>query len=258
MIQSDKFDSSNMNIKKILNSTFGFIIHRLIEITGIILSLIGTLLLISLISYSPLDPNFIFPENTEIKNLLGFQGSYISDLFLQSLGLISFMIPVTFIFSGINIFRNKELFLIFENFFYTVTYSLVGSLFFSYFYKETFSLYINGNGGFVGNYLNETFLNSLIRSFENTSYYFLIILVIVLFLISVNFTPKKFIFFVKKLNAIIFRNKDKNYTNKNEIINEYIPQDEIKNLIQEDLPFIKAENSQRSSSLKFKLPSIDL
>ena len=31
-------------------------------------------------------------------------------------------------------------------------------------------------------------------------------------------------------------------TNKNELINEYIPQEEIKNLIQEDLPFIKAEN----------------
>ena len=54
--------------------------------------------------------------------------------------------------------------------------------------------------------------------------------------------------------------KDKNYTNKNEIINQYIPQEEIKNLIQEDLPFIKAENSQdlKSNKLKFELPKIDL
>ena len=29
----------------------------------------------------------------------------------------------------------------------------------------------------------------------------------------------------------------KSYTDKSEIINEYIPQEEIKNLIQEDLPF---------------------
>ena len=67
MIQSDKFDSSNMDIKKITNSILLFIVKRLIEIIGITISIIGILLLISLISYSPSDPNFIFPENTEIK-----------------------------------------------------------------------------------------------------------------------------------------------------------------------------------------------
>ena len=54
------------------------------------------------------------------------------------------------------------------------------------------------------------------------------------------------------------KNRDKNYTDKSEVINEYIPQEEIKNLIQEDLPFIKAENNQIKSKLKFKLPSLDL
>ena len=49
----------------------------------------------------------------------------------------------------------------------------------------------------------------------------------------------------------------KNYTDKSEIINEYIPQDEIKNLIQEDLPFIKAEN-KTENKIKFKLPGISL
>ena len=68
-------------------------------------------------------------------------------------------------------------------------------------------------------------------------------MIAIFFLISINFTPKNFIIFFKKI--ILFK-KDKNYTNKNEIINEYIPQDEIKNLIQEDLPFIKAENSTKS------------
>ena len=46
---------------------------------------------------------------------------------------------------------------------------------------------------------------------------------------------------------------NKNYTDKSEIINEYIPQDEIKNLIQEDLPFIKSENKSETK-IKFKLP----
>ena len=64
---------------------------RLIEISGIIIGIIGVLLFLALISYSPEDPNFIFPENLEIKNYLGFQGSYTSDLFLQSIGLIAFL-----------------------------------------------------------------------------------------------------------------------------------------------------------------------
>merc|ERR1711991_472975 len=98
------------NIKKLTNSVAIFIINRLIEIFGFIISILGILLLISLISYSPSDPNFIFPENTEIENFLGFRGSYISDLFLQSVGLIAYLIPITNIFTGINIFRKKEFF----------------------------------------------------------------------------------------------------------------------------------------------------
>ena len=48
----------------------------------------------------------------------------------------------------------------------------------------------------------------------------------------------------------------KNYTNKSEVISEYLPQEEIKNLIK-DLPFIKTEN-KNDNKLKFKLPSSDL
>ena len=110
MIQSDKFDSSNMEIKKIANSVFNFLVKRLIEITGIFVSLIGILVFITLISYSPTDPNFIFPENTEIKNLLGFRGSYTSDLLFQSIGIISYLVSFTFFFTGISIFKRKVFF----------------------------------------------------------------------------------------------------------------------------------------------------
>ncbi len=257
MIQSVKFDSSKMDIKKIANSASTFAIKRLLEITGIIVSFAGILLLISLLSYSPNDPNFIFPEKEEINNLLGFRGSYVSDFFFQSFGIISYLISITFIFTGISILRKKKLFLIIENIFYIVPYSLIGSLFFSYFYKNSFTLFINGNGGFVGNYLIKSFLNNLITPYENIIYYLLILLIIIFFLISINFNPKRIYLSIKSLISILFL-KDKNYTNKNEIIKEYIPQDEIKNLIQEDLPFIKAEKNQSSSKSAFKLPSINL
>ena len=259
MIQSGIFDSSAMDIKNIANSIVNFVIKRLIEISGILISILGALLLISLFSYSPEDPNFIFPENTEIKNLLGFKGSYTSDLFFQSVGLIAFLIPLTFILTGINIFKRKEIFLLIENLFFVIIYTFFGSLFFSYFYIEAFALHINGNGGFVGQYLNGTFLNKFINLNEDISYYFLIVLIFIFFLISVNFNLKSFIQNTKKIFLFFFKKKQKNYTNKNEIIDEYIPQEEIKNLIQEDLPFIKAETKDLlQKKTKFKLPSIDL
>ena len=246
-----------MDIKKTANLLLNFAIKRLAEIFGLFIFLSGALLLVTLITYSPQDPNFIFPDKKEINNLLGFQGSFISDLFFQSLGLISYLVSFTFILTGINIFRLKEFFLLIENIFFTTIYCVFGTLFFSYFYEDAFTLYINGNGGFVGNFFNETFLKSLIQIHETTSYYILIFLIFCLFLISVNFRPTKFYNSILKIYYFFFKNENKNYTKKSEVIREYIPQDEIKNLIQEDLPFIKAENTN-NKNFKFKLPSIDL
>ena len=130
-------------------------------------------------------------------------------------------------------------------------------MFFSYFYTDAFALYINGNGGFVGNYFNQTFLTTLVEINEIISFYVLIFLIFLLFLISVNFNPIKFYNSSMKVLNFFFKKEERNYTNKNEVINEYIPQDEIKNLIQEDLPFIKAEN-KISDKIKFKLQSFDL
>jgi S-DNA-T family DNA segregation ATPase FtsK/SpoIIIE len=245
-----------MNIKKTANLLLNFAIKRIAEIFGIIIFGSGLLLLISLLSYSPDDPNFIFPDNTQIKNLLGFQGSFISDIFFQSVGLVSYLISLTFLITGINIFRTKEFFLFIENIFFVILYSIFGTLFLTHFYSDIFTFYINGNGGFVGNYLNQTFLNSLILLNENIFFYLLILFTIIIFLISINFSPREFFKFIKKyLN--LFRNNNKIYTDKSEIINEYIPQDQIKVLIQEDLPFIKSENKVENK-VKFQLPSLEL
>ncbi len=256
MIQSDKNDSY-MDIKKTANLLLNFAIKRLAEIFGILIFATGTLLLIALITYSPEDPNFVFPENKEIKNLLGFQGSFISDLFFQSVGLISYLISFSLILTGINIFRFKEFFLLIENVFFITVYCIFGTLFLSFFYSDAFTLYINGNGGFVGNYFNQTFLNSLVQIHETTAFYILIFLTFGLFLVSINFNPIRFYYSILKIYNFLFKKEEKNYTDKSEVISEYIPQDEIKNLIQEDLPFIKAEN-KLSEKIKFKLPSFDL
>ena len=258
MIQSGKFDSSNMDIKKLANSILFFTIKRLIEIFGILIFCLGIFLFLALISYSPTDPNFIFPENTEIKNILGFQGSRLSDLIFQSIGLVAYLLPITVIFTGFNILKKKKILLIIENTFFIVIYSIFGSLFFSLFFNQTFELYINGGGGFVGNYLSQTFIKGFVNSYENFFYYLLILLTIIFFLLSINFNLKNFINSIKKLFNIVFKKDNKNYTHKDELINEFIPQEEIKDLIQEDLPFIKIENNKSINKAKFLLPSIDL
>ena len=74
-----------MEIKKLANNVLNFVINRVIEITGISIVIISILLLVSLVTFNPSDPNFIFPENTQIKNLLGFRGSFTADFFFNHL-----------------------------------------------------------------------------------------------------------------------------------------------------------------------------
>ena len=78
-----------MEIKKILENISNFVTKRLIELFGVLILILSIFLLISLLSYYPEDPNFIFPQDTEINNIFGFRGSVVSDLFFQSIGLIS-------------------------------------------------------------------------------------------------------------------------------------------------------------------------
>jgi len=247
-----------MKLKKLANNTINFGINRVIEIIGVTILVAGILLLTSLITFSPDDPNFIFPNDVEIKNILGFRGSFTADIFFQSFGVIALLIPFSLILSGVNIILSKKIFLIIENIFYITLYSLLGSLFFSFFYPTGYKLYINGNGGFVGKYLETTFLNSLININSQVFYYIFILLIFFLFLISIQFKINSFYNIIKKIFKSIFSKQVKNYTNKNEVISEFIAQEEIKSLIQEDLPFIRSESKADNKKIKFKLPSIDL
>ena len=230
-----------MNIKKTANLLLNFTIKRLAEIFGLLISIDGGMLLLALITYSPNDPNFIFPENTKIENLMGFQGSFISDLFFQSVGLMAYLIPFTLLITGINILKTKDFFLVIENNFFTILYLISGTLFFIHYYSNTYSVFINGTSGFVGQYLNQTFLTSFVLINESIFFYTLILVTIIFFLMSINFSLKNFIEFVKKTFDFITKKNIKNYTDKSEIINEYIPQDEIKNLIQKICHLLKVE-----------------
>ena len=246
-----------MNIKDLSKKSLDFTIKRVAEIIGLFLICVSVLFFIALVSYSPEDPNFIFSNNNDIKNILGFQGSYISDLFFQSIGLISFLISFTIFFTGINLIKNKNYLIIIENIFYLTLYSILGSVFLTTFYPNSFWLYINGNGGFVGNFFKDTFLSNILNLNKDISYYILFIVIVIVFLISINLNIKylfnifKNIFIKINKSKIKTKVEDNSFENEKEIIIE-----DTQKPTQENLPFSK-KGDENLSKYKFKLPPID-
>ena len=247
-----------MNIKEFTDKSLDFTIKRVVEIIGIGLILISILLLTALLSYSPADPNFIFQTNSKTNNFLGFRGSYTSDLFFQSIGLISFLIPISIFFTGLNIFKTKKIIIIIDNLFYIVVYCFFGSLFFSAFYSNSFLLVVNGNGGFFGNFVNSGFLSTVLNLNKNISYYFLLIIIFTLFILSTNFSIKSIVDFYSLIKKLFKFNK-KNLDSPSDILLQNTTHDENKttNLIQENLPFSTSTSETTKLSKKFKLPTID-
>ena len=234
----------NLKIKNI--DLKAFIFNRLIEIFAIGLFILAILLSLAVISYTPDDPNFIFSEGQKVKNLLGINGSIISDFFFQSVGLISYLIPITIIFSAINIFFKKTPGIIVNNIFLVVCYSLIGTFFLSVFLTSPYFLYINGNGGFVGNFLNESIFLELKFLNNKITYYFSLIAFIILFVLSLN--PNSYwikIFFRKKKNSRV----------KKQIINQDTQIIE-KETIQETFNLNESSFESKKDGV-FKLPSLD-
>ena len=92
----------------------------------------------------------------------------------QSIGFISLLVPVSFIFISLSVIIDKKILHIIESLFFIILYSITGTLFFTVFHTETFWLTINGNNGFVGNLFEETFFISLVNVNHQISYIILI------------------------------------------------------------------------------------
>ena len=128
--------------------------------------------------------------------------------------------------------------------------------FFSYYYPDAFKLAINGNGGFIGNYLGDSALTSLIEINTNISFYIIVISIIFLFLISINFNFKSFLSLIKIIKTLSLKSNKKVETNyESEFVEDKLEKRE--KLKQEDLPFDKVK-SQNGKKIKYYLPSIKL
>lgn len=206
------------NYLKILS----FFNKRIIEIIGLLTVLLSIFLLLSLSTYTPEDPNFIFPEKTKIQNLFGFYGSVTSDLILQSFGIISFLFCGTIFFTGLLIIRDKKLENILSSLFYSIIYIVSGSTFTSIYKDNSFWLIVNGNGGFVGRYIKEI-INNFSELFDQNIIFFLLLsLTIIFFLLSIQFSIKTFIKFIKSvlfflMKSFSLKSKQKNFDSDIEI-----------------------------------------
>ena len=243
-----------MIIKNYISKIGDFIINRLAELVGIALVIISIFLFISLISYSPEDPNFIFPENQNVKNILGFRGSFIADIFFQSIGIVSLLIPFSLLFTGLSITINKKFIVIIENIFFIILYIILGTFFFGIFHKETYWLIINGNSGFVGDLMSETIIADFLKINKAASYYFLIFFILLFFLLSSNFKISHISNIFILIRKLFLSKKNNLIDNENTFKENNIIEKPKEQPVQEDL---FSSNKSILSDIKIKLPLID-
>ena len=247
-----------MNLKNYIAKINDFFIKRVIEVFGLFLVVFSFLLMASFVTYSPEDPNFINNVEVEINNILGFRGSYISDFFIQSFGLISFLIPITFFFKGIKIFKTKDLLSTINSLFFCVLYTTVGTVFSSIFYQDSFWLNNYGNGGFVGSYLTGIELASFLINDFKFSYYLYVLILLIFFFISIDINLKSFVSLIKILKKLITKHSNEKFIAKENKDTNIENDDKVyeNERIQKDLPFNEVRIYEKNK-LKFILPKID-
>ena len=138
-----------MIYKKIVD----FLKNRTIELVGLIIVSAAIVLSVSFFSYSPADPSYVYnAENVQINNLLGIYGGLVADFLLQSFGLISFMILITFLSWGVHLIVKKSISNILTKSLFVVLYIIFGSTLIYSTFNNSFWLIDNGNSGFVGHF----------------------------------------------------------------------------------------------------------
>tara|TARA_B100001540_G_scaffold72050_2_gene65017 strand:+ start:135 stop:2189 length:2055 start_codon:yes stop_codon:yes gene_type:complete len=187
--------------KNIYNNTINFFKKRFIELFGLILISVFFLFSYSLFSYSPENSTLIYKiESPETGIILKKYLNNIADLFLQSFGLVSFLISVSILSWGINLIVKKKINNFLSKAFYTVLYINIGCLFVYLTNNNSFWLIDNGNSGFIG---EQSFI--LLNKFtplieKNFVKVFLLFLTVVFFILASDINVKSLFqkFFLKK------------------------------------------------------------
>ena len=239
-------------------SVTNFLKKRTFELLGLSLILLGLILSVSFVTYTPEDPTLIYGnEEFPIKNLLGFYGSSISDFLLQSFGLISFLLLITFFSWGLNLILNKDLNRFFLRIFLVTLYLVLGSIYLFITFDNSFWLSDNGNSGFVG----EISYNLIYRYFPliESSYSKIVLPVItlVLFIYASKINIKKVFIIIFSLFKKHKKEEFQAQVEPNEITG-IIEKNDIQVKPQQSFFFESESKKINKKTTTFRLPKIEL
>ena len=156
-----------------------FIINRLLEIIGITSILLSLFILISIASYSSLDPNIFNLNNYEVKNIGGYIGANISEVLIQFFGYSSFLICFILTSWAYKLFFSKNLELFALNFLLLPVTVYLLALFFETvnlpvsngFFATQSLILLNETNIMTSNYLNYLFITSILLFFLFSLYF---------------------------------------------------------------------------------------
>tara|TARA_Y100001970_G_scaffold32070_2_gene39943 strand:- start:8324 stop:10393 length:2070 start_codon:yes stop_codon:yes gene_type:complete len=241
--------------KNIYSTTLNFFKRRFIELFGLLLVSFFFIFCYSLIKYSPENSTLIYKIDTPQTGVV-FQKylNIVADFFLQSFGLMSFLISISVLSWGVNLIINKKIQNLLSKVFYTILYINLGCLFIYLTNNNSFWLIDNGNSGFLGE-KSFYFINKFYPILENDfSKIGILLLTFTFFILGSGINIKKI------LAKIFIRNKRQAVPDENndvEIANETKENLETK---QQSFSFksLSGKSLSERKTKEYKLPGISL
>ena len=230
-----------------------FIQKRLLELGSLVIIFISIGFFIFLINYSPVGEEISKQEYNFLIYYIKIIGNFLSDFFLQSFGLAAFLFPACITIWGLRILFFKVLNNISLKILTLVASTIFLAVSISLYKNESFWLFYNGNGGFLGNAIKTKLVNYL--ALPKSEYLLIITLLISIFLFffSSELKFKSIFLFISKFFSFFSKyKKTQNIESENIIQNE----NSIIEKKQQDLPFKYSEEKNIFEKINFKLPSI--
>ena len=246
---------------KIFDSSINFLKRRVAELGGFLLVVTSGLFIFSLSKYSPENPSFIMnADKLDLTDYFGSLSNAISDIFLQSFGLISFFIGISILAWGVNLILDKKINKIINKFFYTILYISCGCLLIYIVNNNSFWLIHHGNSGFVGEKGFNLIYKYLPLIESDFSKIALIILFSFFFLLSSGINIKKiFPYFFSLFGNLLKRNKvnEEKIEESDSHYNFDKDKEQTDSYKQQSFSFQKAKTDQKKPG-NYKLPSVGL
>tara|TARA_Y100001970_G_scaffold293038_1_gene437335 strand:- start:1257 stop:3137 length:1881 start_codon:yes stop_codon:yes gene_type:complete len=175
--------------------------------------------------------------------------SIIADFFLQSFGLISFLIAASILSWGVNLIINKKIHNLLSKIFYTILYINLGCLFIYLTNNNSFWLIDNGNSGFLGE-KSFYYINKFYPILENQiSKAGIFLLAGIFFILGSGINLKKI------FKKILIKN-DKQKTSFDN--NDFSVVDETKEPLEVKQQSFSFKNLSTSKTKEYRLPAINL